>query len=237
MAEKNTDNIVKKIKGLLAIARDHKNDEESQTAFVMAQKLMMKHNIEMSEVEHENAGQEVIRGQATVYKRIVWWETELADIISKNFRVKYFFNNNRSSGSVKRAIIFLGFESDVRLAKEMYILAYDVITFYTDRYVKMWYDARPSKPKDMTKDLKDSYMQGFLRGLDDKFDEQVKDMEQEWGLMVLVPEEVQNKYDSMFKGKGKGITFKTPTVGEARAYETGYRQGNKVDYTKSTIDG
>ncbi|EHV0154599.1 DUF2786 domain-containing protein, partial [Enterococcus faecalis] len=43
--------IIKKIKGLLAISRDQKNDEESQSAFVLAQKLMIQYNIDKSEIE------------------------------------------------------------------------------------------------------------------------------------------------------------------------------------------
>jgi len=39
------ESIIKKIKGLLAIADDAKNDEESQSAFLLAQKLMIKHDI------------------------------------------------------------------------------------------------------------------------------------------------------------------------------------------------
>ncbi|HAP3793174.1 TPA: DUF2786 domain-containing protein, partial [Enterococcus faecalis] len=43
--------IIKKIKGLLAISRDQKNDEESQSAFILAQKLMIQYNIDKNEVE------------------------------------------------------------------------------------------------------------------------------------------------------------------------------------------
>lgn len=37
--ENKNEKIIKKIKGLLAIARDERNDEESQSAFVLAQRL------------------------------------------------------------------------------------------------------------------------------------------------------------------------------------------------------
>jgi hypothetical protein len=237
MSERN-DNIIKKIKGLLAIARDHKSDEESQSAFILAQKLMKKHNITIGEVDHEDAGKKVEKGQATAHKKLSWWETELARTMAKNFRVKFYFNNDRSGKQTKRAIVFMGFESDVLLAKEMYVLAYDVLTYYTQRYVKNYYLAKPSQPRTITNELKNSYMQGFLAGLADKFEEQVKEMEQEWGLMVLVPQEVNDEYNKMFgKKKGGGVTFQVPNVAMGNAYSKGYNQGNRVDYTKSTIDG
>ncbi|MFZ3656319.1 DUF2786 domain-containing protein [Enterococcus faecalis] len=82
--------IIKKIKGLLAISRDQKNDEESQSAFILAQKLMIQYNIDKNEVEElfvdfENdvIGEESV----TIYKRLYWWERQLACIISENFLI------------------------------------------------------------------------------------------------------------------------------------------------------
>lgn len=119
------ESIIKKIKGLLAIADDSKNDEESQSAFVLAQKLMMKHDIQQSEVDTSDDKQEITEGQATTYKKLFWWERRLARIISENFKVRYYYNNKILYGEshTKRSIIFFGFKSDVLLSKEMYILA------------------------------------------------------------------------------------------------------------------
>ncbi|QAW06651.1 DUF2786 domain-containing protein (plasmid) [Bacillus subtilis] len=49
MIKSRNEAIIKKVKGLLAIANDNKNDEESQSAFLLAQKLMIKHDISVSE--------------------------------------------------------------------------------------------------------------------------------------------------------------------------------------------
>lgn len=94
--DNRNDGIIKKIKGLLAIANDNKNDEESQSAFIMAQKLMIKYDISMGEVESKKESQDIKQGQVTVHKKLFWWERKLAIIISNNFRVKFFYN-----GSVK----------------------------------------------------------------------------------------------------------------------------------------
>lgn len=82
--------IIKKIKGLLAISRDQKNDEESQSAFILAQKLMIQYNIDKNEVEELSVDFEndVIGEQSvTIYKRLYWWERQLACIISENFLI------------------------------------------------------------------------------------------------------------------------------------------------------
>lgn len=232
------ENIIKKIKGLLALANDHKNDEESQTAFIMAQKLMIKYDISSSEVEEQQEGNSILEGKVTVYKTLYWWERKLAQIIAKNFRVTFFYNNKilKGESKTKRAITFLGFESDVALAKEMYILAYDVLTFYANDFVKNHYvDSGNYRSRGYTTDLKNSYMRGFLDGINEKFEVQVKEMKQEYGLMVLVPAEVQQKHDEMFKGK-KGLSFKIPRIEEVAAYHQGHEDGVSVDYTKSTLD-
>ncbi|EIR3903414.1 DUF2786 domain-containing protein, partial [Enterococcus faecalis] len=117
--------IIKKIKGLLAISRDQKNDEESQSAFILAQKLMIQYNIDKNEVEELSVDSEndvIGEESVTIYKRLYWWERQLACIISENFRVKNFLNNKYLGRQKKRRIVFYGFGRDLELAKEMYIL-------------------------------------------------------------------------------------------------------------------
>lgn len=234
------ESIIKKIKGLLAIADDSKNDEESQSAFLLAQKLMIKHDIQQSEIKNSTEKQEIIEGQAIAYKKLFWWERQLARIIAKNFRVKFYYHNRILNGEKRRktSIIFFGFENDVNLAKEMYVLAYDAISKYSARYVKNYYqNAFVIRTKERTKELKNSYMLGFLTGLNEKFELQVKEMEQEFGLMIITPKEVSRAYNDLAKGfSGKAKPVKTPSIGEVEAYHRGRRDGEQIDYLKQTID-
>ena len=118
--ENKNEKIIKKIKGLLAISRDERNDEESQSAFVLAQRLMIQYSIDKSLVEgseyYENEDS-IDEESVTIFKKLYWWEKELAQIISKNFKVKNFI---RSRGR-KSKVIFFGFGKDLELAKEMFI--------------------------------------------------------------------------------------------------------------------
>ena len=43
--------IISKVQNLLELAYDAPNDEEGQTALLMAQKLMVKHNLSMSDIK------------------------------------------------------------------------------------------------------------------------------------------------------------------------------------------
>lgn len=90
MTNHNNKKIIKKIKGLLAISRDQKNDEESQSAFILAQKLMIQYNIDKNEVEELSVDFEndvIGEESVTIYKRLYWWERQLACIISENFLI------------------------------------------------------------------------------------------------------------------------------------------------------
>ena len=136
MEDKKYSKIIKKIKGLLAIAKDENQDEESQSAFVLAQRLMLQYKIDKNDVfdtedEIEPIGEESV----TIYKKLYWWERSLGSIIAENFRVKMFYNSKKEKGErkSKSKIVFYGFGSDLELAKEMYFLAYEVIVFHTNQ--------------------------------------------------------------------------------------------------------
>lgn len=233
-----SEKIIRRIKGLLALSESNDSDEEAQSAFLMAQKLMIKYKISADAVESKEQSKEVIKGKATAYKTLYWWEVRLSEIIAKNFRVRQYFNNNYKAHRVKRTIIFLGFEDDVKIAKEMYILAYDVLKFYTERFISHYYTVNSiPRQRTLTNKIKKSYMGGFLQGLAQKFKEQFEELRQEYGLMVITPAEVNQQYDEIFKDyKGKGISFSNPDIENMTAFQSGYSEGKRVDYKKMTID-
>lgn len=232
--------IIRKIKGLMAVANGHANEEEAQSAFVMAQKLMMKYNIELSEINGNDEASSVTNGQGSSYKTLRWEEKMLAKIISENFRVKYYFNNRHVEGSTKRkkCIMFFGLEQDVQIAKEIFVLANEALEHYTKAYLKHKYAIMVGKARsrELTKQLKDSYMLGFLNGLSDKLSKQRFELQQEFGLVVLMPQVVHDEYDKFSEGFTKGKPTRIPSVSEQKAYSKGYETGEKIDYTKSTLD-
>lgn len=240
MTNKN-ESIIKKIQGLLAIANDQKNDEESQSAFMMAQRLMMKHDIAQDDVVEVKQVRDVNTQDVTVYKQLHWWEQQLANVISENFRVKWYYSEMTLRGErrLKRKIVFLGLKDDLELAKEMYILAYEVLVHYAKSCVENFYaQGGYSRSKARTTKIKDSYMKGFLSGMSERFKEQVAEMQQEFGLVLLLPVEVKDEYDVMFPKteKHNSVSFRLPNAYDS-IYKDGYNKGKEVDYTKSTIDG
>lgn len=63
--------IIKKVKGLLAIAKDEADDKECQSAFLLAQKFMIQYHIDQSEITDEMSDS-ISHRAVTVYKKLFW---------------------------------------------------------------------------------------------------------------------------------------------------------------------
>ncbi|MGX7420268.1 DUF2786 domain-containing protein [Carnobacterium gallinarum] len=230
--------IVKKVKGLLAIANDQKNDEECQSAFVLAQKLMIEYGINKSDVEDTLISEEINEESVTIFKKMFWWERQLSSIIGENFRVKVFWRNKTLDGEHKRKskIVFYGLEKDLELAKEMYLLAFEALVYHSKTYISYYYEETgEARERYITESVKSSYISGFLEGLENRFAEQVAILQEEYSLLVMMPEVVEKSYEEMSKGFGSySINTPPPVIGEA--YKEGLKKGNGIDFTKSTID-
>lgn len=234
--ENKNEKIIKKIKGLLAISRDERNDEESQSAFILAQRLMLQYSIDKSLVEdseyYENEDS-IDEESVTIFKKLYWWEKELAQIISKNFKVKNFVRSKVR----KSKVIFFGFGKDLELAKEMFILAYDVILFHSKKFIDEFYSIRDGFQRDryLTASIKSSYINGFLQGLEKRFSEQISELRQVYEVLVLIPEEVEEAYKEKVKSFTRKATYGIPNARISSAYEKGFTDGNSIDFTKRTI--
>lgn len=226
--------IISKIKGLLKLANDNRNDDEGQAAFILAQKLMLKHQVDKLDLIDDLDEEELIDSESvTIYKRLYWWEHQLGSIIARNFRVKAYLNSKlfRGSSQSKRRIVFFGQKSDLELAKQMYILAYDALLHFSKNYL---FEHRHSKYTRSS--LKQAYIRGFLVGLDLRFEEQVSSLTGKYELLVQVPENVEAAFNDLSKQFSGSVSLNVPNIVSKKAYDDGLGDGKSIDFTKSTID-
>ena len=221
------DKILDKIKNLLSLAEDGRDDEESQTALLMAQKLMLKYKISQNELNKQGR-QEIIIKSLSVYKRIYWWEKVLVKIIADNFRVMFYVQSNRfpHQKNVQRKLVLMGYPEDVDLAYQMFYLAGDTMKYYASQhFVQSQIDL---SSVDRAKQRK-TYYQGFLDGLKDKFDKQKEALMKEndaYALVIQPPPEIQSKFNEEINGS---LAFKQPTARQKdQTYYDGYQKGSKV---------
>ena len=212
-----SDKIILKVQNLLELAYDAPNDEEGQSALLMAQKLMVKHNLAMSDIQKiqkKNIGETVA---ASEY-RMVWWKEELAGILGANFRCKVIRERKVDEGITK--MIFFGYDSDAELCTKVY----EGAVLYLEYRLKRLY---PTITKARWIDYKKSYLFGFLTGLNERFEKQTQSSE-EFALMVQVPAEVLGEqYKRMGKLNERSVKIPIQKV-DLEAYSEGLEHAKET---------
>ncbi|MFK4849293.1 DUF2786 domain-containing protein [Lactococcus petauri] len=238
--------IIKKIKGLLAISKDNANDEECQSAFVLAQKLMIQYQIDQSLIDETICSKQNINEQeVTSLKKLYRWERTLAAVVANNFRVKHYIRVSGARGK----LIFYGLPNDLELSKEVYIFAYESILYFSKQFVSnkilecltsqgKWDKRRSQSRRAFSENLKKAYIKGFLSGLNQKFSEQKSNLSNDVMVLTKVPEIVEESYKEFsksFSTYGNEEKEKKFTEEEVMAYLTGVKQGKKSDLKYARI--
>lgn len=226
------EDVLRKVKGLLTTANENMNEQEAQTAFALAQKLMVKHNISASDITYEKDSVEDQR--ITEHKTLHWHEKIVANMIAKNFRVKSYLEAKRVNGRTQKAVKFFGLKEDVQLATEMYKLALDVLGFYTKLYVDLYWGRRKRDSR-ITSQVKNSYMRGFITALEEVMNIQRKELENEYGLIVITPVVVEEAFNEKQQSFTKVRRFNVPFATAKTAYANGYNDGKNVDLLRKSI--
>lgn len=211
------DKIILKVQNLLELAYDAPNDEEGQSALLMAQKLMVKHNLAMSDIQkiHKNNIGETVA--ASEY-RMVWWKEKLAGILGANFRCKVIRQRKVDEGITK--MIFFGYDSDAEFCTKVY----EGAVLYLEYRLKRLF---PTITKARWKDYKKSYLFGFLTGLNERFEKQTQSSEK-FALMVQVPAEVlEEQYKRMGKLNERSVKIPIQKV-DLEAYSVGLEHAKET---------
>lgn len=218
------EDILRKIKGLFALAEDNKSDAESHSAMLQAKKLMAKHSIELSEIDEEQKKNNIVSYRINEPKTVHWYERHLANIVADNFKVKLYFN-----GSGKyQTLSFYGYEADCHMAREIFFMLYEAFMFHSKEHVDLYYMTTGryiKRTRELTKEVKESYMIGFINGLKRAFKEQYEELVQEFGLVVVTPKEVVEQFDLMtsdWKKKDLG----SRSISNIESYTQGLEKGS-----------
>lgn len=209
--------IVRKIQLLLNKTKNNPSKEEVQTALLMAQRFMAEYGITQAEVDsHEDefiTDKKVTRSDLN-YEKLPWFKKSLARVIANNFRCYNYINKcNRKS-----KVVFLGLEQDVELAKMTFDFACDAIKFGAKQYAK---EILKERFIDSVSGLKNSYMLGWIKGLEDQYKEQVA--KNNWGLILVKDALVKQEYENMSLSKGRRSSISIS--GGSTARNAGYRDG------------
>ncbi|MBG9732236.1 hypothetical protein ABD87_22695 [Lysinibacillus sphaericus] len=201
--DEKQENIIRKVDGLLAKARDNANDRECQSAFLQAQKLMMKYKINEGELQDNQSEPNDYTNVKKVFvtplkSRISGWEIILLNVFSENFPVKSYLDYV----GTKRGLRVVGLKEDVDLVHDLYILAIDTVLYFSKQYVGDAYQkTNHSRSHTLTNGWRDSYINDFISGLKEQFEEQIKENPTAYELAILTPTVVNNYIEESLKLK------------------------------------
>jgi hypothetical protein len=234
-AEEKLSDIKLKVNKLLSLKNDKTgNANESQSAALMAQKLMLKYDItekEALEAGLTQDGIDFIKRSKKVYKKpltdyivLSFLHKRLAMILSSNFRCYTF----TESWNKKQRIVFLGIKEDADIAGEVYAFALTAIEHLSENYI----DSRTDLFSTERKAVKNDYIIAYLKGLEDKFNEQVR--ENEFQLALVKDEIVVVEHDKLSLRSGGRMNY-GKTSHDADAMSKGYKDGKSFNYANQRL--
>ena len=216
--------IINKVKGLLDIAKDSNQDEETQTAFLLAQKLMVKYGIKKSSIQDQQRPVEY--GVLERCQKLSLLKQRLANVIADNFKVLFvrtgsFYPNKHFQYN------FYGYSNDVELAKNIYFLAVKIIQYRTKKYLNNYYlKTGASRNRKLTAFLKRNYIHGFIIGLETRLNDQTK----KYDLMVKPDKELFKRL-----GPARPKSTKVSYNYKSKSFKKGFTDGYNTDLSQRSV--
>ena len=216
--------IINKVKGLLDIAKDSNQDEETQTALLLAQKLMVKYGIKKSSIQDQQRAVEY--GVLERCRKFSVLKKFLANVIADNFKVLFvrtgsFYPNKHFQYN------FYGYSNDVELAKNIYFLAVKIIQYRTKKYLNNYYlKTGAARNRKLTAFLKRNYIYEFITGLETRLNDQTK----KYDLMVKPDDEVIKRL-----GPTRSMDDKVSCNYKSKSFKKGFTDGYNTDLSQKSV--
>ena len=207
-------NIISKIEKLLALAGNNPSEAEAQAAMLKAQKLMAENNLTMKtlnqnkEPQKKEVVQEWFEGGQSCQ-----WMRNLGKVIAINFRCDMMVGPGYG-------LVFIGLKEDARICIQVFNFAAHTLE-KNMRKIRRQY----RKQGLSTEGVSGDYSMGFIKGLSDKFKEQVD--QNNWGLILVKDNMVTEYCESVSKGRAKSGKILNSS-GDMGLYLKGYTDGKSL---------
>lgn len=188
-----------KIAKLLALA-DSPNENEAKAALLKAREMMAKHKLLPEEIRKAEDAKVIKRTiDITCTKMTNTWAVQLSAIVAGHYCCKAF--RNHRSGEKKVTIGFVGLEDDFEICVRIFRYAFDCVESrckaikaeYKDLYTATY-----------LRQITNAYGYGFCSGLKEAFHKQDKEHKQEWGLVLVTPQAVEDVMKDIGKPSSYG---------------------------------
>lgn len=223
MESEERDKIIKKIKKLFALGDNTKNPYEAEVknALRMARTLLNKYNLSFSEVELKESGKtNIITLNSNEFKHFRGWETRLAYIASKLFKVQIVLG--ATEGRKLRNLLFIGYKEDANLAKQCFSYL-----LYTVKFLSGAVKGRISRG---------AYRDGMIDRLNQRVEEELKidtpAEEKCKAIMVIKNTVVKSWMKKNMNIKQTTASHRRYSEQDMESYSKGLLAGNNIDLTK-----
>lgn len=203
--------IIDKIKKLLALSANNPSQEEAISATLMAQKLMAKYKIHEDETLEEIQEEDLIESIFSSQKRdssFHAWRKQLAVIVAKNFCCKCYMKGGD--------VVFRGYKQDAEIALNAYMYLYTI----GDRLGSKAYNEQ-LRTTGSGKGAYNSFVTGFLAGVHEGLSVQCT------ALMLIVPQAVEDEW-KVFSANFRHGSASHLSVTDAELYKKGREEGKNA---------
>lgn len=202
----NKKEIIEKVKKILALAGNNPNQNEAIAAALKAQQLMAKFNINEADLGDEITEDKIESMECVTSGKTQKWRLSLALVIAKNFRCKVYLSG---SGNVT----FYGYDNDAAIAKEVFLTMYEIGVKLSNKEKR---EAR--KESGTAKGIRNTFCLGFVNGIKTELEKQCT------ALMIVIPKEVEEKYNEEFKFS-KTTRASISATNDRTIYNKGFQAG------------
>ena len=205
----NRKSVIEKIKKIMALAENNPNENEAMAAALKAQKLMAEYSIEESDlgtkITEDNIDSIMCRCSGKPQK----WRYQLAVVLAKNFRCNIYL--------VGDSIAFYGYEQDREICAEVFYSLYTIGVKLSDRKKREY-----RKKYGTATGVRNTFCLGFVDGIKNALEKQCT------ALMIVVPKEVNDKFNDRTKNYGKRTTSLRCNCYDKRVYDEGFMEGKSA---------
>lgn len=220
---KDRDNIIAKIRKLLAMTSDRGATEaEAIQAALAAQRLIAEYDVADYELGTPDQTEPI---EEEIIKASQGWADWLADVIAENFRCKTYRHYSRIGTNKRRSqhIVFLGYAHDAKAAalvfKKLLANCNEQLRKFMrskDDYLKLIAsDFGPLFVRDVRTNLRYSFVEGYIGGVARELEKQTQ------ALMLICPSAVLAAYDDLNLSLGAKRHYTT----DSAAKDIGEKKG------------
>lgn len=211
--------ILDKISKALRLGKDNNNENEAQAAILAAQRLMAKYKISEEEIndflnENEKHENEVVEENAENETNNDKWKRHLMVTIAKNFRCDVYYHGGK--------LVIVGAKEDILISKRVYLYAKQAILNSFKEFFRENYNVYMVSSTIRNK-CKREYAFGFIKGLNEKFEEQKANSE--LALVVVNPDVKEYLNNINFTGVHR---TRKSYITDNYCYEEGKKNGRNL---------